>query len=389
MIKHCLAIALLLLSLGLAAQEGNYRIELQWDNMAGELNGILSGSICGEFAYVQGAYKGSALGGRLVSLGETGVGMGQQTFEIRVQDGFFSFWIRDKFADDDFNADWDLIRNAKPQIHIYRGMQLLRSFVIEQGSGLTCKVFTLDAATSALDREIRFYPKTKIILISVVNALDNSPVPDAEVMLTGGDEHYAPRTTDADGFAWFSPEIGEYHVRVGRDGYIGSSYPVRMAWDENPIEYVIAISPQTRDYRIVLTWGARPLDLDAHLMGPHPDGGRFHIWYRNRILIEGRDFLDRDDTDGYGPETITIYKPASGEYLYAVHDFSNRSDANSAQLSRSGATVQVYGENRLIATYTVPRDLHGNLWTVFKIDKNHTLIPVNTLSYVNDERNLE
>ncbi len=374
---------------GLSAQNADYRIVVQWDNLAGELNGILTGSAGSEYAFVQGAYKDSALGGRLISLGQTGTGTGEQTFEIRSNEGYFSFWIRDKFADDDFNEDWDLIRNARPRIDVYRGIQLMRSFMIEKGRGLTCKVFTLDAATGALDREIRFYPKTKIILINLVNALDGSPVEGATLVLTGGDEQYMPRTTDTDGFAWFNPEIGEYHVKVSKEGFIRSSHPVRMAWDENPGEYVIAISPQTMDYRIILTWSARPLDLDAHLTGPHPQGGRFHIWHRNRILIEGKDFLDRDDTDGYGPETITIYKPTRGEYLCTVHDFSNRFEANSSQLSRSGATVQLYGNNILIASYTVPRELPGNLWTVFKIDKNHALIPINTLSYVNDERNLE
>lgn len=331
----------------------------------------------------------SALDGKLVSLGETGIGSGQQTFEIKGLEGYFAFWIRDKFADDDFNEDWDLIRHARPRIQVYQGMQLLRTFVIEQGFGLTCKVFTLDAATGTIDRELRFYPKTKVILVNVVNALDGSPVADAKITLTGGDEMYAPKETDEDGFAWFNPEIGEYHVQVVKDGFIGVSYPVRMAWDENPAEYVIAVSPLTREYRIVLTWGSRPLDLDAHLNGPHPQGGRFHLWYRNRMLIEGRDFLDRDDTDGYGPETITIYKPASGEYLFAVHDYSNRSEANSTQLSYSGATVQVYGENKLIGSYTIPRGMTGNLWTVFKIDKNHALIPINTVSYLIDERNFE
>jgi len=71
MIKHWLVLGFILFGTFLSAQMEDYRIVVQWDNMAGELNGILSGSISGEFAYVQGAYQSSALDGRLISLGET------------------------------------------------------------------------------------------------------------------------------------------------------------------------------------------------------------------------------------------------------------------------------------------------------------------------------
>jgi len=45
-----------------------------------------------------------------------------------------------------------------------------------------------------------------------------------------------------------------------------------MGIDETPQEIVAALSPEIREYRIVLTWGSRPKDLDAHLSGPTPEG---------------------------------------------------------------------------------------------------------------------
>lgn len=365
-----------------------YTIKLNWDEMSGELNGILSAQVDGQTAYLQGIARGSILEGLVTSAGESAMYGGSQSFDIFSKRGFYSFWIRDKFADDDINPDYSLIQKAKPQVTVYQGSRLLGSYTIDRGMGLTCKVFTLDASTGLIDQEIRFYPRTKVVLTQVLNAVDGKPVPNADIVLSGGEEQFAPRQADADGFAFFPAEIGNYQLSISKPGFIGTSYPVRMGFDENPIEYVVALSPEVKEYRIVLTWGSRPADLDAHLSGPNPDGGNFHIWYRNRILIGGRDFLDRDDTNGYGPETITIYKPAAGEYLYAVHDYSNRHSASSQALSRSGALVQVYAENRLLQTYSIPAGQAGTLWKVFNIDRSGKLIPINTVSWIQNENNI-
>ncbi len=388
--RRIIMLVLLLICVGLWSKTPmpEYTIKLEWDEMSGELNGILSANLNGEIAYIQGISRSIGLGGMIASLGESTIDGASQAFDIYSKEGFFSFWIRDKFADDDVNPDMSLIKAAKPRVSVFKGNQLLRSFNIDRGMGLTCKVFTLDAATSFIDQEIRFYPRTKVVLVQIVNALDGNPVPDVDIAITGGDEHYQPLKTDSDGFAYFPLEIGSYILSISKPGFISSSYPVKMGFDENPIEYVIALSPEVREYRIVLTWGSRPLDLDAHLTGPKPEGGNFHIWYRNRIPIGGRDFLDRDDTDGYGPETITIYKPAPGEYVYSVHDYSNRQNSASKGLSRSGATVQVYAQNRLLKTFSIPEGQNGTLWKVFKIDLNGNIKPINTVSWIQNERDI-
>lgn len=65
-----------------------------------------------------------------------------------------------------------------------------------------------------------------------------------------------------------------------------------------------AISPVMTNLdgmRVVLSWGEKPFDLDSHLIFP---GG--HIYFDSK---EGTDAnLDVDDTDSYGPETVTISK---------------------------------------------------------------------------------
>jgi uncharacterized protein YfaP (DUF2135 family) len=92
--------------------------------------------------------------------------------------------------------------------------------------------------------------------------------------------------------------------------------------------------------------------------------------------------------NGFGPETITIYKPAKGDYEFSVHDYSNRNKRNSKKLSYSNATVQVYGNNQLLKTFYVPVNQKGNLWRVFKIDEKHEIIPIHSVEYISNEENI-
>ncbi|MBN1326871.1 MAG: carboxypeptidase regulatory-like domain-containing protein [Candidatus Cloacimonetes bacterium] len=253
---------------------------------------------------------------------------------------------------------------------------------------MTCRVFGLDAASGEIEEYSSYYPASRLFLGRVVNALDGEPLADVTITATDYLGMSDAILTEPDGGFIFPVEIGEYKLEFSKDGFIGSSFQIRMGADETPREIRCALSPQVQEYRIVLTWQQNPSDLDAHLSGPHPQGGDFHIWYRNKVLIDGRDFLDRDDLDGYGPETITVYKPASGTYRYAVHDYTNKSKTRSSSLSNSGAMVQIYGANRLLGSFTVPPGQPGNCWYVFEIDSQQKIKATNFVDYIAEERNI-
>ncbi len=359
-----------------------YKIELTWDEFEGELNGVLTGTYDEDTGFVQGVGSESALDGKIVSLGEDHGANARQTFEVRAEDGLYSFWIRDKFADQDINADMELIANAKPKVVISRDDFPLETIEVPQSYGLVCKVFTLDAGSGEVDREIRYFPKNRIIMAQAVHAVTGDPLPDVKVSASAITGSFIELQEVDNGVYVAEVETGDYELSFHKEGFIPVSFKVNMGFDENPREVICAMTPELKDIRIVLTWGSRPKDLDAHLSGPDPDGGDFHIWYRHRVLVAGRDFLDRDDTSSYGPETITIYKPAQGEYYYAVHDYSNRHSKRSKRLSASGARVQVYGDGRLLNSFEVPRNKRGTVWHVFKIDKNNQVVPTNTVDYV-------
>lgn len=143
-----------------------------------------------------------------------------------------------------------------------------------------------------------------------------------------------------------------------------------------------AISPVMTNLdgmRVVLSWGEKPFDLDSHLIFP---GG--HIYFDSK---EGTDAnLDVDDTDSYGPETvtITISKKHFGEsYIYAVQDYSNKGLPNSNYLSASKAKVFVYVGSSLVRSYSVPAGKRGNIWTVFKLNPNGEFEDINSVTSAN------
>jgi hypothetical protein len=365
-----------------------YEVELTWDEFGAECNGFLVGSIDNEQGFVQGMNPETALNGRLVSKGEDSSDfMVKQRFLIMAENGYFSFWVKDKFADDELNPDLTRLAAAKPAIKIFKNGNLLEQVNVPGGSGLVCKVFNLDAESGEIDQELRYYPRSRMIIGSVIDCVTGAAIPEVNISLTnefGGTENIK---TDAEGFFMFPCDIGHYELAYSKKDYIGNVIQVVMGIDESPREYIIAMSETIQNYRIVLTWGSRPLDLDAHLSGPNPEGGDFHIWYQDHYPIGGRDFLDRDDRYSYGPETITIYTPAKGVYKYSVFDYTHRNSKNSKGLQRSSAQVDIYGENRLLKTFLIPEG-RGNCWHVFEIDESNNIIPQNQITYCADDRKI-
>jgi tetratricopeptide (TPR) repeat protein len=143
-----------------------------------------------------------------------------------------------------------------------------------------------------------------------------------------------------------------------------------------------AISPtmtQLDGLRIVLNWGDSPRDLDSHLVY----AGN-HIYFNHKDGTDAR--LDVDDTDGYGPETITIDRKAQGQkYIYAVHNYSDKTLSNSSSLGSSRAKVFVYVGETLIRTYYVPRGSPGTLWTIFEIGEGGDFTDINSMTYAPTE----
>lgn len=142
--------------------------------------------------------------------------------------------------------------------------------------------------------------------------------------------------------------------------------------------------PAAGTFRIVLTWGAEPRDLDSYLTGPLTGTSRFICYYGNKVPANSNVELDVDDTDGFGPETITIRAFRDGVYRYSVHNYSNQGSTGFQGIFSSPARVQVYDQTGLIREFSPPPpppNTSGNTWRVFEINvsgTNRTITPINT-----------
>lgn len=190
----------------------------------------------------------------------------------------------------------------------------------------------------------------------VTNALTGLPLPGAVVRVDGFD---ATATADGSGrFVLSNVPSGTRTLRTSASGFVTETRNVAVVAGTS-IEQAIALTPGRPggEITIVLTWGALPRDLDAHLSGPNRSGGRFHIYYANpgAPLPSPYARLDVDDQVSSGPETITISRDSTtgnfvaGEYRYWVHNFST-----SPEFDVSGGRVTVNSGGAQLDTFTVP-----------------------------------
>ena len=191
-------------------------------------------------------------------------------------------------------------------------------------------------------------------------------------------------STDAEGNYSIDLPRGYYTFEFIKDGY--TSVFVNVA-GTNAVG-VAVLNPTTSEvgsteYRIVLTWGVIPSDLDSHIVGPvegATDGSCFHVFFADKVYNEnGVDVvtLDIDDVTSYGPETVTVINAENDEtYFYSVHDFSNGGNAESIEMAGSGANIKVYRGSVLVKEYNVPVNQAGYVWNVFKIE-NGTIVDIN------------
>ncbi len=165
--------------------------------------------------------------------------------------------------------------------------------------------------------------------------------------------------------------VGYYTIEAVKDGFYTDYCNIIVHATDPQFNQNFTISPvlPENQVRIVLRWGENPGDLDSHLIGRKPDDSAFNIYYSNmHYSWNGKEManLDVDDTTSYGPETITILEPLEKDWVYAVHDFTNKGNSNSDRMSYSGAYVTVFTGGRQLATFNIPVDEIGTYWTVFE-----------------------
>ncbi len=192
------------------------------------------------------------------------------------------------------------------------------------------------------------------------------------------------------GLSVYTDSFGEYTltdidagynvVSVTLEGYYPQTNEIIVPEGETVV-LNFTMSPELlgSELRFVLSWGAEPRDLDSHLKTPEIEGSFYHVYFGNSGIQEYPPYatLDTDDTDGFGPETITLYDVFTGTYHYYIHKWSGVGD-----LAGCGAIVRVYDETGQIYELTAPQPQAGEegyeYWDVLQI-VNESIILTNDI----------
>lgn len=233
----------------------------------------------------------------------------------------------------------------------------------------------------------------------IKDAITGMPVENATVKLfrdgnTGLAANYTLET-DSDGiYEQEAVEAGVYSAVISATGYVTTSRNTLYAYvgatsdyDEQNLNLNFTIAPVSTEgvWRIVLTWGEHPEDLDSHMWAPSEgltaenctvSGGwdaDKHIAYYNEEDANNTLNLDIDEVDGYGPETITIAQQQTGTYYYSIHHYSGEKI-----IAESGAKIQVYKGSELKKEFYAPTTGGEGkyVWEVFNLNGD-TITTVN------------
>lgn len=164
---------------------------------------------------------------------------------------------------------------------------------------------------------------------------------------------------------------GNYTLTASKNGYIRTNFNIVVLpgeTDAYPAQNATMSPALTENdtWRIVLTWGENPNDLDSHMVGTLSSGESFHVYYGHKSQMDGDTEvcnLDIDDTTSYGPETITLNATTDQPYYYYIYRY-----AGSGTVATSGAQIKVYHGADSVRTFNVPTGLgDGDYWNVFAI----------------------
>ncbi|MDR1986187.1 MAG: hypothetical protein LBP88_04340 [Treponema sp.] len=201
-----------------------------------------------------------------------------------------------------------------------------------------------------------------LIPMRFANGVDGTPISGGKAAIEG----IGVFETDREGIIAFpEQEDGFFTLEFSKEGFVTTEIGFEIKLN-NLSANRFSISPElVQGFRVVLDWGEKPEDLDLHV----EKQGAYHIsFWNSRTAADGSAFLDRDDRQSYGPETITVEQlDRAAVYDIYVTDYTNLRRPDSRALSQSGAAVRIYQGSRLAEAFTVPPNRPGTIWRVCRI----------------------
>ncbi len=218
----------------------------------------------------------------------------------------------------------------------------------------------------------------------VTNAVTGDGVANATLAFEPQNSNAEATCTTTNSTGAFNVELepAKYVITITAEGFEEETFDFEVQEDRNYSGEQFTISPELAagTARIVLEWGAEPVDLDSYLQGTSGSGETVNVSYFNKTAKSGNTVfaeLDLDDTSGYGPETTTIYD-LSGSYKFRVADFRR-----TGTMAAKGATVKVYLPGESVTTITLDSSSGvEDLWDVCEINKGKLTV-LNTAGSAN------
>lgn len=219
---------------------------------------------------------------------------------------------------------------------------------------------------------------------NTINAITGRLLPDVKINIRSSWNNYEGRiiesiTSNSNGYYEVSIPAGVYTFECYKDDFI-TTYKNVLVYNDDYEAQNISLAPELTEnyYRVVLTWGENPFDLDSHLFGK-TDNYSYHVYYSDKDGYDSNGQivanLDVDDVTSYGPETTTFYVDPNGQYDFYIDWYSG-----SGTWANSGGTVEVYSGAYLINTYYVPSvNNKSGSWRVFSIN-NGVYTSYNTMT---------
>ncbi len=220
----------------------------------------------------------------------------------------------------------------------------------------------------------------RVLIHGCIEDSEGSPVTGARAKSTGSDySGSSSAPTDALGnFSIFVKQNASALIFGQHRGTKTNTIEVSTTTQEQTLDSCLLFSTISDiNISITLSWGENPTDLNSHFEGPdiyvnNNSLGSLNFWPYAR--------LDVDDSDGFGPEVITIsYFPYAGTYRYTVHNFS---DTFNPGITDSPTRVELNINGNTILYVPPANEGTNRVWNVFEFnvasDGSFTINTLNT-----------
>jgi len=208
--------------------------------------------------------------------------------------------------------------------------------------------------------------------------------------------------SDASGaYTFYNLTPVSYNVTVTMSGYISQNLNTTVtAGVTTTLNFNLVPVPPPGQFKIGLTWGLHPDDLDTNFW--LPSANPYYITLpspKGSLSAFPWALSTRDDKTGYGPENITVSTHDdgtghqvyyNGNYTYAVYNSSHAacpgSKCDDVNYAGSSAVVTIFYNGATQATYyasaATGASSENNWWHVFDLQITDNLITIVSVNQV-------